>query len=126
MNRRSQLGRVRGLGAAKSGVSHWWAQRLTALALVPLAVWFVASVAALTGADHGAISAWAGSPLVAGLLILTILATFYHAYLGIQVVVEDYVHHEGAKIASLAALTLAVWALGVACVVAVLKVSIGS
>ena len=125
MNRRSQLGRVRGLGAAKSGVSHWWAQRLTALALVPLAVWFVASVAGLTGADHGAISAWAGSPLVAGLLILTILATFYHAYLGIQVVVEDYVHHEGAKLVGLLAVQALCILLGLTGVLSVLSLLFG-
>ena len=86
MSRRSALGRVRGLGSAKEGVGHWWAQRLTALALVPLTIWFAASVAALTGASHPEMVAWAGSPLVAGLLILLIVATFYHNYLGLQVV----------------------------------------
>ncbi len=125
MNRRSQLGRVRGLGAAKSGVSHWWAQRLTALALVPLAIWFVASIAALTGADHGAISAWAGSPLVAGLLILTIIATFYHGYLGFQVVVEDYVHHEGAKLAGLLVVKALCILLGLTGVLSVLSLLFG-
>ncbi len=98
MSRRSALGRVRGLGSAKEGVGHWWAQRLTALALVPLTIWFAASVAALTGASHPEMVAWAGSPLVAGLLILLIVATFYHNYLGLQVVIEDYVHHEGWKL----------------------------
>ncbi len=125
MNRRSQLGRVRGLGAAKSGVSHWWAQRLTALALVPLAIWFAASIAALTGADHGAISAWAGSPLVSGLLILTIIATFYHGYLGVQVVVEDYVHHEGAKLAGLLAVQALCILLGLTGVLSVLSLLFG-
>ncbi len=125
MNRRSQLGRVRGLGAAKSGVTHWWAQRLTALALVPLAVWFVASIAALTGADHGAISAWAGSPLVAGLLILTIIATFYHGYLGVQVVIEDYVHHEGVKLAGLLAVQALCILLGLTGALSVLSLLFG-
>lgn len=101
MSLRSPLGRVRGLGTAKEGVSHWWAQRLTALALIPLTVWFVVSIAILTGADHAAVREWAGSPLVASLLILLIVAVFYHSYLGLQVVVEDYVHHEGFKVGGL-------------------------
>ena len=101
MSRRSALGRVRGLGSAREGVGHWWAERLTAVALVPLALWFAVSVAALAGADHAAVAAWMGSPVVAGLLILLIFATMYHAYLGLQVVIEDYVHHEGWKLALL-------------------------
>ncbi|NIA68244.1 succinate dehydrogenase, hydrophobic membrane anchor protein [Pelagibius litoralis] len=101
MSLRSPLGRVRGLGSAKDGTGHWWAQRLTALALIPLTVWFCVAVVSLSGADHAAVAAWAGSPLVAGLLILLIAATFYHAYLGVQVVIEDYVHSEMFKIAGL-------------------------
>ena len=101
MSLRSPLGRVRGLGAAKEGVGHWWAQRLTALALIPLILWFAASVAAMTGAGHGEVADWIASPLVAGLLILLIFATFYHGYLGLQVVIEDYVHHEGIKLSLL-------------------------
>ena len=101
MSLRSPLGRVRGLGTAKEGVGHWWSQRLTAIALVPLTVWFVASVAALTGADYQSLRDWVASPITASLLILLIVATFYHAYLGLQVVIEDYVHGEGAKIGSL-------------------------
>ena len=101
MSLRSPLGRVRGLGTAKEGVSHWWAQRLTALALVPLTIWFVVSIAALTGADYATVREWAGSPLVASLLVLLIVAVFYHSYLGLQVVMEDYVHHEGFKIGGL-------------------------
>lgn len=101
MSLRSPLGRVRGLGTAKEGVSHWWAQRLTALALVPLTIWFVVSIAALAGADHAAVQEWVGSPLVASLLILLIVAVFYHSYLGLQVVMEDYVHNEGLKVGGL-------------------------
>lgn len=101
MNLRSPLGRVRGLGSAKSGTEHWWAQRLTALALIPLSLWFVASLAAMAGADYATVRAWVDSPLVAALLILLICATFYHAYLGVQVVIEDYVHAEALKVAAL-------------------------
>ncbi len=101
MSLRTALGRVRGLGAAREGVHHWWAQRLTAVALVPLSLWFVASVIAMANADHTAMTEWVGSPLIASLLILLVFATFYHAYLGLQVVIEDYLHHEGLKIISL-------------------------
>lgn len=101
MSLRSPLGRVRGLGSAKDGVGHWWAQRLTALALVPLTLWFCAAVAGLAGADYGAFRAWVGAPVNAGLLILLIVAVFYHAMLGVQVVIEDYIHGEGRKLAVL-------------------------
>jgi succinate dehydrogenase / fumarate reductase membrane anchor subunit len=101
MQFRSPLGRVRGLGSAKDGTHHWWVQRLTAVALIPLAIWFVVSVVALLGADHAAFAAWVRNPVCATLLVLLIAATFHHAQLGLQVVIEDYVHHEGVKLASL-------------------------
>ncbi len=126
MSLRSPLGRVRGLGAAKEGVAHWWAQRLTAIALVPLSLWFVVSLAALTGADHAAVRAWVAQPLVASLLVLLIAATFHHAYLGLQVVVEDYVHNEGAKLASLLAIKAAAILLAVIGLLSVLRLLFGS
>lgn len=95
---RSPLGQVKGLGAAGEGIGHWWAQRVTAIALVPLTVWFVASVVAMAGADYAAMRAWIASPLVAVLMLLLIVATFYHAALGLQVIIEDYVHSEPAKL----------------------------
>jgi len=98
MQFRSPLGKVRGLGSAKDGTHHWWMQRLTAIALVPLAIWFVVSIIALIGKDHAAFKAWAGHPISATLLVLLIAATFHHAQLGVQVVIEDYVHGEGAKL----------------------------
>ncbi|WP_282605032.1 succinate dehydrogenase, hydrophobic membrane anchor protein [Pelagibius sp. Alg239-R121] len=100
MSLRSPIGLVRGLGSAKEGVSHWWSQRLTAIALVPLTLWFAAAIAGHVDADHAAMTAWMSSPITAALFILLIVATFYHAYLGLQVVIEDYVHSEGLKIAS--------------------------
>src|SRR3546814_6816815 len=98
MSMRTPLGRIRGLGSAKDGTGHWWAQRVTALALVPLTVWFVASVIGMAGADHASFVAWIASPLVAGLMILLIVATFHHAQLGLQVIIEDYVHDEGVQV----------------------------
>ncbi len=97
MSRRSALGQVRGLGSAKDGTGHWWSQRLTALALVPLSLWFMISLVAMAGADHATIVTWIASPIVAGLLILLVTATFFHAYLGLQVVIEDYVHMRGLE-----------------------------
>ncbi len=126
MSMRSPLGRVRGLGSAKEGVGHWWAQRLTSLALVPLSVWFVASVVALTGADYASVRDWIGSPPVAGLLVLLIVTIFYHAALGLQVVIEDYVHHEGAKLAALLAVNGLAILLALAGVLAVLAVLFGA
>ncbi len=125
MSLRSPLGRVRGLGSAKEGVDHWWAQRLTALALIPLAVWFVIALLGVTGADYATVRAWVGSPVVAGLLILLIVATFYHAYLGLQVVIEDYVHSEAWKLFALLAVRGASWLLAVLGVVSVLVLLLG-
>lgn len=125
MSLRSPLGRVRGLGSAKEGVDHFWAQRMTALALIPLAVWFVISLFSVLGADHGAVQAWVNSPVVAGLLILLIAATFYHAFLGLQVVIEDYIHGEGVKLATLVAVKGASWLLAIVGVVSVLVLLLG-
>jgi succinate dehydrogenase / fumarate reductase membrane anchor subunit len=122
---RSPLGRAIGLGSAKEGVEHWWIQRLTAVALVPLALWFVASVIALAGADHVALTEWLSAPLAAILMLLLIGATFYHAALGLQVVIEDYVHGEGAKFAALVLNKLICFALAVAGIFAVLKIAFG-
>ena len=95
---RSDLARARGLGSAKEGVAHWWAQRVTALALIPLTLWFVASIISLVGASHAAVVDWIASPFPALMLVLLIVTAFHHAQLGLQVVIEDYVHREGAKL----------------------------
>jgi succinate dehydrogenase / fumarate reductase, membrane anchor subunit len=96
---RSPLGRARGLGSARAGSKHWWAQRLTAVALVPLTLWFIWSVLHLTDASQGDIADWLASPITLALMLALIAATFHHLQLGMQVVVEDYVHQEGAKFA---------------------------
>ena len=94
---RSQLGRARGLGAAKSGTEHWWAERLTSLALVTLTLWFVVSALRLTGMPRSVVAHWAGHPVNTALLVATLLVTFHHLRLGLQVVIEDYIHNERAR-----------------------------
>lgn len=92
MSLRSDLGKVKGLGAAKEGVGHWRLQRLTALALLPLALWFVATLLGLIGAPHAAVVAWIGQGHVTVLLLALVIALFWHLQLGLQVVLEDYLH----------------------------------
>lgn len=122
---RTPLNQVRGLGSAKEGTHHWWMQRLTAVALVPLSIWFVASLVSMADADYFTVVAWLRSPLVTVLLLCLIWALFYHAQLGVQVVLEDYVHTEWLKIASIVGLKFAAAVLGLASAIAVLKVSLG-
>lgn len=126
MNRKTPLGEVLGLGSAKDGTGHWWSQRLGAIALVPLGLWFAFSVAGLAaaGAPHAAVVQWIREPVNTVLLTALVVATAHHSALGIQVVIEDYVR--GApKVASLIAVKLAHYALALAGVIAVLKVSFG-
>jgi succinate dehydrogenase membrane anchor subunit len=125
MSLRSPLRRVKGLGAAHEGVSHWWGHRLGSLALVPLTIWFVASLVSLVGADYFTMREWIGSPVVAGLLILFLVAIFHHAALSLGVVIEDYVHNEAVKIAALIALKGATLLLALTGVLAVLSVLFG-
>jgi succinate dehydrogenase / fumarate reductase, membrane anchor subunit len=122
---RTPIAKARGLGTARSGLQHWKMQRLTAIANLLLVLWFMFSAMALSGSGYDQVRAWLASPVTASLMVLLIVSTFYHARLGLQVVVEDYVHHEGARIASLVAIALIVLALAVACIVAVLTVAIG-
>jgi succinate dehydrogenase / fumarate reductase membrane anchor subunit len=122
---RSPLGRAIGLGSAKEGVEHWWAQRVSAVALIPLGLWFAASVVALAGADRAAVLAWLHAPVQAILAILLLIAVFYHAALGLQVVIEDYVHAEWLKVPSLVAMRLVSFGLAVAGIFAVLRIAFG-
>jgi succinate dehydrogenase / fumarate reductase membrane anchor subunit len=125
MSLRSPLGHARGLGSAKSGTSHWWAQRLTAIALVPLVIWFVVSMIAVTGADHAAAVAFISSPINAVLLLLLIFATFRHGALGLQVVIEDYVHTKWLELALIIGVKFAAIFLGVASAYAVIAIALG-
>ena len=126
MSAHTPLARARGLGAAHDGLGHWKAQRLTALANMVLLLWFVFSAATLAGAGYHDVRAWLASPLAATLMILLIISVFYHAPIGLQVIVEDYVHRPGIRIAALILIRLLVCALAVACIVAVLMVALGS
>ncbi len=123
---RSPLGRVLGLGSAKEGVEHWWLQRLTAVALVPLALWFAAGIVRLAGADLAAVRDWAGRPLSATLLVLLLAATFYHAALGLQVVIEDYIHAALTRIGLVMAVRLGCAAFAAAGIIAVLGMAFGA
>ena len=125
MSLRTPLGRVRGLGSAKEGTAHWWAQRLTALALIPLVLWFVVSLIVMTGAGHGAVAEWLRDPVSAVLMLLLILAGFHHAQLGMQVVVEDYVHAEWLKFVLATGVRFAAVALGIGAAFSVLKIALG-
>ena len=123
---RSPLGRAIGLGSAKEGVEHWWAQRVTAIALVPLVLWFVISVVALAGADRALFVAWVQHPVPAVLLVLLLVATFYHGALGLQVVIEDYVENEPLRFTLMIAMKLAAVLLAALAIFSVLKLSFGA
>ena len=125
MDRRTPLARARGLGSAKDGVGHWWAQRLTAIALIPLVVWFAISLVMLSGADYTVVRAWIGSPLVMMLLVLTIAVGLHHAQLGMQVVIEDYVGNDGWKLALIVFVKFIAVLFGLGAIVAILRIGFG-
>jgi succinate dehydrogenase / fumarate reductase membrane anchor subunit len=122
---RTPLSRARGLGSARQGVHHWWAQRITAIALIPLVVWFAISLIMLSGADYAVVRAWIGSPVVMVLLTLTIVIGLHHGQLGMQEVVEDYVHGEGLKLALIVLLRFTAVFFGLAAIVAILRIGFG-
>jgi succinate dehydrogenase / fumarate reductase membrane anchor subunit len=119
---KTPLARAKGLGSA-GGVEHWWHQRVTAIALIPLSIWFVYSIVDLAGANYMTFTLWLASPLNAVLMILFIIASFYHAWLGVQVIVEDYVHNEFYKLSQLLIFKLAFFGLAVASIFSVLKIA---
>ena len=124
MDRRTPLARARGLGSAKDGVGHWWAQRLTAIALIPLVVWFAVSLVMLSGADYATVRAWIGSPLVMVLLILTIGIGLHHGQLGLQVVLEDYT--DGAwRVVWIVLVKFIAVLFGLGAIVAILRIGFG-
>lgn len=124
MSLQSPLGKFLGHGSAGHGTEHWWAQRVTAVALLPLTVWFVVALLGMESFDHAAVTAWMASPLNAILLSLLLIALLYHSQLGLQVVVEDYVHTGWVKVATLITLQLAHIASGVAGLYSIILISL--
>ena len=125
MSLRPPLGKVLGLGTAKDGTEHWWAQRVTAVALVLLGLWFLGAILMLPGLDHATAAAFVGRPMNGVLLALLVATLAYHSYLGVQVVIEDYVRG-GLKVASLIASRFAHIFVAVASIYAILQTGIGA
>jgi succinate dehydrogenase / fumarate reductase membrane anchor subunit len=123
---RSPLGRARGLGSARAGSKHWWAQRLTSVALVPLTLWFIWSMLHMTGASQGDIADWLASPVRLALILALIAATFHHLQLGLQVVIEDYVTQEGVKLAAVLAVKGVCILLALICAISALTLGLNS
>ena len=121
---RSPLGRVRGLGSAKGGTHHWWLQRVTSIALLPLTIWFVMAAASLAGASYIDTVAWIGRPWNAVLLLATIGLTFHHTASGLQVVLEDYAKPEWVKVGGILAIKAICVLLALASALAVLKIAV--
>ena len=121
---RTPLGRVRGRGAAGHGAHHWWMQRVTSVALLPLTLWFVAVLATNAGMTHGEALAWIGHPFNAVLLIALIALTFQHTASGLQVILEDYVNNEALRRGSILLVQGVSWLLGIAAVLAVLRIAV--
>ena len=118
------LARARGLGSAKSGLSHWWHQRLTAIAMVPLVVASLVVVALIGQADYDSALALMANPLVATLLLILVLVGFFHAALGLQVVIEDYVSQEGIRMSFIILVKMMMFALAALSVLSILKLAL--
>jgi succinate dehydrogenase / fumarate reductase membrane anchor subunit len=125
MSMRTPLGKVRGLGSAKSGTEHFWQQRLTAIANIPLVIFLVLFCVFMVGADREEMAGAIANPLVALMLVFTIISITWHMRLGMQVIIEDYVHGEGSKLACLLGNTFFSLAVALTGLFAVLKISFG-
>lgn len=119
------IGRIRARGSARSGAAAWKAMRYTSVALLFLTVWFVFTAVAMAGASYLEWAAWFRSPLNAGLMVLLVVTAFYHAKLGVQEVIEDYVHTESTKVAAVVALNFVAALLATTCIVAILMLATG-
>jgi succinate dehydrogenase / fumarate reductase membrane anchor subunit len=124
MSLRTPRARAEGLGSAKSGVSHFWYQRLTAIILVPLMIWFVYVVVRFTGAELSDVRHFFSNPLNASLMLIFVLAGLYHMTLGVQVIIEDYIHRESTKLALFVLNQFAGLALAVICTIAILRLAL--
>ena len=126
MNLRNPLANAHNHGAAGDGVTHWWAQRFSAILLVGLTAWLVFALFALVGASHAEASAWLSRPFHTAMGVLFIVTSFYHGKLGLQVIIEDYVHHRGAEVALQLAVQILFILGGLLAVVALLRVAFGA
>ena len=122
----SSLNKFLGLGAADKGVGHWWSQRLTAVALIPLGLWFAFTFASLSDFSHESVVTFIQAPMNSALLVLTVLILSYHSQLGVQVVVEDYIHNAALKSIILISASFAHVVVAVVGVFSVLKISLGT
>lgn len=121
---RSELGRARGMGSAKSGVRHWWGQRVTAVALVPLSLWFIYNLLMLGSASYEVMIAWASGTWNQVLLLTLTGMMFYHMQLGLQVVIEDYMHNDSQRLITLLLMKGATVLLAVAAIISILKLGL--
>lgn len=126
MSLRTPLGKALGLGSAKDGTGHWWSQRVTAAALALLGVWFAFALVGLDGFDFQTVRQWLGAPLNSILLIILVATLFYHSSLGVQVVIEDYVHEDGGKVVALVLAKFIHLFAAVVGIFAVLRISLGA
>jgi succinate dehydrogenase / fumarate reductase membrane anchor subunit len=122
----SPLNRVLGLGSAKGGTEHWWTQRLTAVALIPLGLWLIYSLTAVDVSSYNAVVVWLRQPISGIFLTLAAVTIIYHSYLGVQIVIEDYVHGHSIKVVALVGSTFAHIFLLAAAVFSILKVAFGA
>jgi succinate dehydrogenase / fumarate reductase, membrane anchor subunit len=125
MSLRSPLSRVQGLGSAKDGTTHWWAQRVSAVALIPLTLWFLFSLLTLPALDYETVRTWLAVPISGFLAVLLVAVLTYHSYLGTQVIVEDYVTSNGMKVLSLLVLRFMYVLAGGLGIFAILRVALG-
>jgi succinate dehydrogenase / fumarate reductase, membrane anchor subunit len=126
MSLRSPLSRVTGLGSAGDGVGHWWLQRVTSVALIPLTLWFVISVLGQELSSYTAMHAWLGNLWHATFTLLLVIATAWHSQLGLQVFIEDYVHGHGAKITALLTSKFIHLLAAAAAIIAILRLALTS
>ncbi len=125
MQFRTPIKEARGLGASHHGTSHWWAQRVTAIAMVPLMLWLVVGIAANAGGSYADTLAWLGSPVNAVVMVVMFGVLFYHAALGLQVVLEDYVSHKGVRLGLVLGVRFLAVVLAVSAILAVLSIALG-
>jgi succinate dehydrogenase / fumarate reductase membrane anchor subunit len=126
MNLRNPLANAHNHGAAGDGVAHWWAQRFSAILLIGLTVWLVLAISSVAGASHEEVSAWLASPFNAAMAILFVVTAIYHSKLGLQVVIEDYVHQRAAEVGLQLLVKISAIVGGLLAVMAILKVAFGA